>query len=430
MLIPARFGVTIPGYSDRSQTLAWPALCCIQEGLMLQINDNAPQGAAWLRLGFRPFFLAALVFSALAMLIWLLVFGEYARLPLAGLSAIAWHGHEMIYGYSMAVIAGFLLTAVRNWTGVATVRGTPLLLLLLCWLLARLLLALGDAALLYYAAAFDLLFNIGFLVAIAIPIVRTRGWAQAPILLKVALMAGSNLLFYLGAGGVVASGIAIGLYSGLYLVLALILRLSRRVLPFFSERGVGYAVQLTKRKWLDISSVVLFVAFWLADIFRPDSLPVSLLAMALLVLHGMRLVGWYTPGVWKKPLLWSLYLAYGAIIAGFALKAAVYFFYLSPYLALHAFAVGGVGLMTAGMMARVALGHTGRDISNPPSVVTPILLLLVAAALVRVALPVIDIAHYHLWVILSQGLWIVAFAWLSVRYLPILTQPRVDGQDG
>jgi len=397
---------------------------------VLQIEDSAPRGAAWLRLGFRPFFLAASAFGVIAMLVWLSVFGRYITLPLSGIPAIAWHGHEMIFGYSMAVIAGFLLTAVRNWTGIATVRGMPLLLLVLCWLLARLLLALGDAAFIPYAAAFDLLFNLGFLVAIAIPVTRARNWSQVGILLKIVLMAGSNLLFYLGAGGVLKSGIIIGLYSGLYLVLALILMLSRRVLPFFIERGVGYAVQLTNRKWLDISSVVLFLAFWLADIFRPNGLLVSLLAVVLLVLHGMRIIGWYTPGIWKKPLLWSVYLGYASIIAGFALKAAVYLFNLSPYLALHAFAAGGVGLITAGMMARIALGHTGRDVGAPPSVLTPIFLLLIAAALVRVALPIVDVVHYRLWVTLSQGLWIVAFTWLTVRYLPILIRPRIDGQDG
>jgi len=397
---------------------------------VLQIEDSAPRGAAWLRLGFRPFFLAASAFGVIAMLVWLSVFGRYITLPLSGIPAIAWHGHEMIFGYSMAVIAGFLLTAVRNWTGIATVRGMPLLLLVLCWLLARLLLALGDAAFIPYAAAFDLLFNLGFLVAIAIPVTRARNWSQVGILLKIALMAGSNLLFYLGAGGVLKSGIIIGLYSGLYLVLALILMLSRRVLPFFIERGVGYAVQLTNRKWLDISSVVLFLAFWLADIFRPNGLLVSLLAVVLLVLHGMRIIGWYTPGIWKKPLLWSVYLGYASIIAGFALKAAVYLFNLSPYLALHAFAAGGVGLITADMMARIALGHTGRDVGAPPSVLTPIFLLLIAAALVRVALPIVDVVHYRLWVTLSQGLWIVAFTWLTVRYLPILIRPRIDGQDG
>jgi len=397
---------------------------------MLGIEENTPRGTAWLRLGFRPFFLAASAYGAIAMLVWLLVFGGYASLPLAGLPVIAWHGHEMIFGYSMAVIAGFLLTAVRNWTGVATVRGAPLLLLALSWLLARLLMAMGDAALLPYAAAFDLLFNIGFLIALTIPILRTRGWGQLPVLLKIALLTGSNLYFYLGAAGVLASGITIGLYSGLYLVLALILMLSRRVLPFFIERGVGYAVQLTNRKWLDISSIVLFVAFWLADILRPNGLLVTLLAVALLVLHGMRIVGWYTPGIWKKPLLWSVYLGYAAIIAGFALKAAVYPLNLSPYLALHAFAVGGIGLFTTGMMARIALGHTGRDIGDPPSVLTPIFLLILTAALVRVALPMIDVGHYRLWVSVSQSLWIVALAWLTVRYLPILVQPRVDGQDG
>ncbi len=93
---------------------------------MIQIEDTAPQGTAWLRLGFRPFFLAALAFGVIAMLVWLVVFSRFIELPLAGLSPLAWHGHEMIFGYSMAVITGFLLTAVRNWTGVDTVRGVPM----------------------------------------------------------------------------------------------------------------------------------------------------------------------------------------------------------------------------------------------------------------------------------------------------------------
>ncbi len=397
---------------------------------MLQIEDKETRGPAWLRLGFRPFFLGASSFAALVMLVWLLVFGHYLSLPLSGLTAIAWHGHEMLFGYSMAVIAGFLLTAVRNWTGINTVRGTPLLLLFLAWLAARLLLTFGGGATLWYAAAFDLLFNTGFLVAISIPVIRAKNRAQIAILLKILLLALANLAFYLGAAGVLESGVFIGLYSALYLVLALILMLSRRVLPFFIERGVGYAVQLTNRKWLDISSIVLFLGLWVADILRPNGLLVSLLALALLALHTLRIIGWHTPGIWKRPLLWSLYLGYAAIIAGFALKAAVYFLDISPYLALHAFAAGGIGMITSGMMARIALGHTGRDISQPPSVVKPVLSLVLVAALVRVAAPLVDVGDYRLWVMLSQVLWILAFAWLTVSYFPILTRPRVDGQDG
>ena len=156
----------------------------------------------------------------------------------------------------------------------------------------------------------------------------------------------------------------------------------------------------------------------------------AVLAGLLFVLHLVRLLGWHNAGIWHKPLLWILYLAYAAMVAGFALKTGVYLFGLSPFLALHAFAVGGIGLMTLGMMTRVALGHTGRDVFDPPPVLKLVFALLLAAALVRVVLPLLAEAHYVVWVGLSQWLWIGAFLVYFLVYFPILTRPRIDGQDG
>ncbi|TNG03054.1 MAG: NnrS family protein, partial [Gammaproteobacteria bacterium] len=217
----------------------------------------------------------------------------------------------------------------------------------------------------------------------------------------------------------------IGLYSGIYLIIALIFVMGRRVMPFFIEKGVDYPVQLKNRQWLDVSSLVLFLAFWIADLVRPDTLPVALLALALLVLHAIRLVGWYTPGIWKKPLLWVLYVGYGWLVTGFALKAAVVFIGISPFLPLHAFAYGGIGMITLGMMARVTLGHTGRNVFDPP----PVLLfwmfaLLLCGAVIRVLLPLLDPAHYMAWIGLSQGLWIIAFTLFLTIFLPMLIRPR------
>ncbi len=385
---------------------------------------------AWLRLGFRPFFLAAGAFAVISMLIWFAAYSQGIAFPFTGLAPVTWHAHEMIYGYSLAVIAGFLLTAVGNWTGRPTVSGLPLLLLFALWLLARLSVLLGSDAYQFIAAGLDLLFLAGATLAITAPIVRARQWHNLAIVIKLVLLLASNLVFFLGAAGQLEQGVYWGLYSGLYLVLALIFMLSRRVLPLFIENGVGYPVELRNRKWVDISSLVLFAGFWIADLVQPNGLTVAVLAISLFVLHLWRWLGWYTPGIWKKPLLWSLYLAYAAIIAGFALKAAVYVAGVSPYLAVHAFAVGGVGMMTLGMMARVALGHTGRSIFEPPPALVWIFAVLGAALLLRVMLPMLDAAHYSLWIGLSQWLWIAAFLAYFVLYFPILTRPRVDGGDG
>jgi uncharacterized protein involved in response to NO len=397
----------------------------------MQISDaSPPQGQAWLRLGFRPFFLAAGGFAVVSMLVWFAAYTIGWDLQLAGLTAVSWHAHEMIFGYSMAVVAGFLLTAVRNWTGIQTLRGVPLLLLFLLWLTARLLLLVGGSGYLVAAASFDLLFGAILLAAIGAPVMRRKLWANLAIVGKVALLPASNLVFYLGVTGHLEKGVYWGLYSGLYLLLALILTMSRRLLPFFIERGVAEDVELYNNRWIDIGSLVLFLCFWIAELVRPNGLVVALLAASLFVLHAVRLIGWHTRGLWKKPLLWILYLAYAAMVAGFALKVAAYVFGISPSLALHAFAVGGIGLMTLGMMARVALGHTGRNVFDPPPVLRAVFALLLGAVLARVLLPLLVPTHYAVWIALAQWLWILAFLTYFWIYFPVLTRSRIDGQDG
>jgi uncharacterized protein involved in response to NO len=385
-------------------------------------------GIAILNLGFRPFFSGAAMFSFVSILAWtgLYVFNWHWQPALPG---VTWHAHEMIFGYAMAVIAGFLLTAVRNWTGVQTLHGIPLLLLFLLWFMARLLLA-GDGRWLAWAALLDGLFNLLLLIALAWPVIKVRQFKQVGILSKVLLLMLANLLFYAGALELSPWGMQAGLTSGVYLVMAMIFVMSRRVLPFFIERGLAGSVTLTNRGWLDAASLLLFIIFWLADIVEPDSLLVACLAAALCVLHALRLAGWYVAGIWGQPLLWVLFLAYAAVIAGFALKAAVYLFGISPFLPLHAFTYGGIGLFTLGMMARVTLGHTGRNILEPPAAVSWMFVLLVIGSIFRVVLPLFDAARYTLWMGLSQLLWVLAIFLFMVIFLRMLYQPRADGQPG
>ena len=239
-----------------------------------------------------------------------------------------------------------------------------------------------------------------------------------------------NLAFHAGLMGLLEDGIRIGLYSGVYIIVALILVMARRVYPFFIERGVGYHVELRNRTWLDIASLLLFLVFWIFEIVDPDSLPVALLCITLAILHTIRLNGWHTTGIWRRPLLWVLFIGYGWLIAAFALKAAAVLFGVAPVLALHAFAFGGIGMITLGMMSRVTLGHTGRSIAEPPAVLAPAFLLLLAGAVIRVLLPLLVPAHYAIWVSLSQVLWVMAFASFTYVFLPMLWQTRVDGRPG
>lgn len=399
---------------------------------MYEIRDSSAMTeklAIW-ALGFRPFFLAAFFYSALVMLLWgaIYIFGAHMLVP--QLPAVSWHAHEMIFGYCMAVIAGFLLTAVRNWTGIPTLTGGRLLGLFLLWLSARLLPLLPLPGSMAVWAMVDLLFFIFLLLAVAGPIIKAKQWRQAGIMAKLVLLITANACFYAGVFGWYEQGIQVGLYSGLYLIIALILTMLRRLIPFFTERGVGYPVTLPNRAWLDVACLVLFLVFFVADVFVGNRHIAAITAAVLFILHSVRLFGWLTPGIRHYPLLWSLYGGYGFIIAGFALYVAAVYANILPSLSVHAFAIGGIGLITAGMMARVALGHTGRNVHQAPVLLKYTLFALAAAALIRIVLPLFGLEFYRWSVAASQALWVLGFAGLLLIYFPILVKPRVDGQPG
>ena len=157
---------------------------------------------------------------------------------------------------------------------------------------------------------------------------------------------------------------------------------------------------------------------------------VSLLSAVLVILHVIRMIGWYSHQIWSKPLLWVLFVAYASLVGGFALKAAQCCFDISPLLAVHAFAYGGIGVITLGMMSRVILGHTGRNVFEPPAVLFWCFALLVAGAIVRVLLPLLALNLYSYWIGISQLLWILAFTVFLFVFAPMLLSPRVDGRDG
>jgi uncharacterized protein involved in response to NO len=398
---------------------------------MLQIEErSAPPSFALFELGFRPFFTGAGLFAVLAILLWMAIYVFALPLGPAGFAGILWHAHEMIFGYTMAVVAGFLLTAVGNWTGVRGLRGPALAALFVLWAAARAAYFLPPSWALRIAAAADLLFTLGLIAGVSLPVVQAKQWRQLGILTKLWLMLVANGLFYAGALGNLAPGIRWGLYTGIYLILGLIFTMARRVVPFFIERGVAEDFSPRNRRWVDVGSIVLFLAWAALDVFTQQAVLVACLSVPLVAIHTLRMRDWYTSGIWKSPLLWSLYLGYGFLVLGFALKVLSVWPGISPTLALHAFAVGGIGLITIGMMARVALGHTGRDVFAPPRVLAPMFALVVLAALARAVAPVFDAAHYTAWIAAAQVLWALGFALFSAVYIPMLMRPRVDGRRG
>ena len=397
-----------------------------------EIVNSKPDdfGPPILRLGFRPFFLVAGIFAIVAMLVWTASYSFSIEFNFSGVAPSLWHAHEMIFGYVMAVVAGFLLTAIKNWTGEEVLRGKPLALLLMLWLVARVLPLSGLMIPIEIIAVVDVAFLFFLSIVCLLPVLKVKQYKQAGIISKLLLLMICNIFFYLGVMGVLAEGIQWGLYSAIYMIIALVLVMLRRVMPMFIKNGIDGEVELKNRAWVDNASLVFLVCLWVVDVFTNFSQVTAMLAVVLTVLHAIRLAGWYTNKVWSKPLVWILVIAYAFIIMGFALTAAKVYFSISPFLSIHAFTVGGIGLLTIGMMSRVSLGHTGRSVIDPPAVVLWSLMALTLGAVVRVIFPLFNMDLYIYWVGLSQALWIISFVIFIFVYAPMFLSERIDGRDG
>lgn len=392
---------------------------------------NNQKTGIFLTIGFRPLFLLAGLSAVFLVILWtFMIAGVYRPITTPILAGVHWHAHEMIYGYGMAVIAGFLLTAVRNWTGIQTLRGKALAMLCLVWLVARLVPFIPFQHALLISAVLNLLFGLLICIAIYQPIAKAKQWKQMSILSKLVFLLAGNLLFWLGVFGIVEEGIRMGLYTGLYIIVSLIMLMGRRVIPFFIEKGVDYPVKLKNYRWLDITSLLLMLVFLVIEVYIPLpgwSAPVALL---LGILHLFRLAGWYTPGIWRRPLLWVLYLGYAWMIAGFLLNASTHYFGTPSHLAVHAFAYGCIGMVTLGMMARVSLAHSGRNIASPPPGLDLAFILLLTGAVVRSLIPLLLPQHYLELMYLSQAIWILAFLIFISGYWKILAGPEPSSEDG
>lgn len=369
---------------------------------------------ALLQRGFRIFFLLASVFSVIAMGLWI-----GPRL----LHHSLWHAHEMVFGYGMAVVAGFLLTATSNWTGRKTLEGAPLAGLALLWLAARgLMLADGGLPI---AAMIDLLFLAGLLIAIAKPIVAERQWRQWPVLSSLFVALVAQAVFLWGQTFHEPGQARLANWLGFFALIALILVISGRIMPFFTRSGLGLSKPPRSFRWLEQLLLPVFAVFVLFVMYDAGGVTSRWLAAVLALLNTIRLFGWYTPGIGRKPLLWVLYGAYVWLIIGFVLMSLGY-----NNQGLHAMAVGAFGGLTLGMMARVSLGHSGRSIHQPSALVSLFFGLVLAAAALRVLAPLLWPDDTLLWYRLAGGAWLAAFAGFNWLYWPMWWQPRVDGKPG
>jgi len=384
------------------------------------------------RLAFRPFFLLAAAFGLLAMLVWGGVWnGQMWLAPYGGL--MWWHPHEMLFGFAAAVVVGFLLTAVQNWTGRPGLSGWPLLGLAALWLAARLAIAFPQGLSPAWVAGIDLAFLPLAAVLLARPVIHRRQWRNLVFVPVLALLAVANLAMHLalfgGAPGLLHGGESLAVL----LITLLMVILGGRVIPFFTARRLNRP-QASRPLVLEataIGGVVALVGLQLAALVGGDvpaglwAVVAGVAALANLV-RGLRWAGWQG---WREPLLWSLHLSYAFVCLGLAMWALSAWTLVSLSLAIHALTVGGMGGMMLAMMARVALGHTGRALVAPRGIATALALMLLAGV-ARALLPAIWPQTRPVALDIAVLAWSLALALYLVRYVAVLGGRRADGAPG
>jgi uncharacterized protein involved in response to NO len=357
-----------------------------------------------LTLGMRPFYLLAGAFAALAIPVRALQYTGWVPRTDA-----FWHAHEMLFGFAFAVIAGFLLTAVRNWTGRETASGPGLATLAAIWLVGR-----GMAFVsLPVAVAFDVIFALGLAIAIGRPLVASGNKRNLFFIVLMLAMGGASVAFYLEP--------RLGLAIGLDIVLFVMAVIGGRVIPMFTNNAVPGA-GARQLPWLEKAAVLSVLAILVADVF---SMNVAIFAAIAALLHATRLALWRPQRTLHKPILWVLHASYAWIVVHLVLRALGAMELVPPSLATHALTVGAIGGLTLGMMTRTARGHTGRPLQAGTAEVTAYVLVH-AAAIVRVLFPLALPAGYLWWIGIAAALWSAAFAIFVVAYFPILARKALQ----
>ncbi len=375
---------------------------------------------------YRPFFLAATIHGAIIMLFWLL---DYLQgFPMESLyGRQGWHAHEMLHGFTLAFLAGYLLHAVKNWTGVTPLSRRALLGLVLLWLSGRFLHFYPDLVPAALWAAPDLLFPLLLTATIAASLIQTRtshAYAVIEVLTLVCLV---SIADYWKAVGLLDNTVTTA-PATLLTTIAVLAVLAGKLIPGFAERTLGLeimptrhaaAIENTAIASIYLLTLLLFVTgvqHWLG----------AVVALVAAVAHGLRLKGWYRAEIWRHPQLWVLYSGYGWISLGFALVAAGMAGIVPLAVGWHALGIGGIGLMAAGLMTRVIFSNELRHRPEEPDswVVLGYLLLNVATAALAI-LPWLIAAMTLRWTIVAAAGWIVAMAILGWRFF----QPLTTAQD-
>jgi uncharacterized protein involved in response to NO len=374
-------------------------------------------------LGFRPFYLLAAAFAAISVPAWLLRY--FGMAPALSHVDLNWHVHEMVFGFAIAVIIGFVYTAGRNWTGLWTPRGRYLAGIAALWLAGRIAMLLSSS----WASS---LIDIAFLPLATWPLYRVlqqSGNRRNLFLVGLlGLLSIANLMFHAAVHGGLALSPLQPLHAAILVIVLIESVIAGRVVPNFTANAVPGV-----KPWMNPRRDQIILAFtaltcigWVAG-FAP--VLIASLALATAVSQALRLAGWKSHRTLHNPLLWILHVSYGWIPLGFVLLGLAALDVVPASAAFHVLAIGSMAGLIIGMMTRTALGHTGRPLKSGMAE-TAMYALIQLGALARLcaALDLHGVRNVAL--VVTAGSWSLAFLLYLIVYAPYLTRPRIDGREG
>ena len=400
----------------------------------MQITDLAAEQKILpvLRLGFRPFFLAGALFSMVALVLWGAMLSGYITFQPYG-GGLWWHIHEMLFGFGCAIVAGFLLTAIQNWTGIRGVSGVSLLGLFLLWLAGRVVLLLPVLLNEYVIILIDLSFLPAVAYILGKPLFKIKQYRNLFFVPLLVLFTVANIEMYLAKLGLVNMTVSQAAYASVILMAVLMSVMAGRVVPMFTANGTKTA-KVLPLPWLEklaTGSLALITALLLLQPLF--TVPAFVFGSLFLLSGGCQAIRWFRWKPWITlgvPLLWSIHGAMFFIWVGLFTVGMSYFMVV-PFVShlWHLITVGGMGGLILAMISRVSLGHTGRKL-QPPKAMFWGLLSIFIAAIIRVIGPIFWMQYYITFINLSIVFWLIAFGLFAYHYAPMLIKPRVDGRPG